>query len=204
MRQDDSIQLLSPTTNKHTNTQTHKHLSQAKLPTPSTLVLTSSLGKKNIINWLDHSATKLCASRISHKKWVQEASKRLYRAAANWFTTWFGSQTDDQLDNWEEFKADIPYNFHVTKSLQDIVIQLSNLPQKTTIMAYANEFEEIRRKIQNPAQADNVHQSLIHQPNVSGIHSLGSLSPIEWRRAPKLNLIRVEPTVIPIISMCRR
>ncbi|KAJ9085630.1 hypothetical protein DSO57_1012003 [Entomophthora muscae] len=40
--------------------------------------------------------------------------------------------------------------------------------------------------------------------HLSGIHSLGSLFLIEWRRAPKLNLIRVQPTGIPIISMCRR
>ncbi|KAJ9090581.1 hypothetical protein DSO57_1001036 [Entomophthora muscae] len=43
---------------------------------------------------------------------------------------------------------------YVTK---DIAIQLSNLPQKTTIAAYTNKFEEIHHKIQNPAQADNVH-----------------------------------------------
>ncbi|KAJ9088693.1 hypothetical protein DSO57_1020603 [Entomophthora muscae] len=76
--------------------------------------------KENIINWLDHSAFKLCAFCISHKKWVQEASKRLYKAAANWFATWVSSQTDNQLNNWEEFKADITHNFHVTESLQDI------------------------------------------------------------------------------------
>ncbi|KAJ9064681.1 hypothetical protein DSO57_1027885 [Entomophthora muscae] len=87
----------------------------------------------------------------------KEASKRLYGAAANWFATWVGSQTEDQLDNWEEFKADITHNFCVIESLQDIAIQLSNLPHKTTITAYTNEFEEICRKIQNPAQADNVH-----------------------------------------------
>ncbi|KAJ9082021.1 hypothetical protein DSO57_1008698 [Entomophthora muscae] len=39
--------------------------------------------KENVINWLDHLATKLCASHIPHKKWVQEASKRLYKATAN-------------------------------------------------------------------------------------------------------------------------
>ncbi|KAJ9059596.1 hypothetical protein DSO57_1000557 [Entomophthora muscae] len=55
--------------------------------------------KENIINWLDHSAAKLCASRIPHEKWVQEASKRLYKAAVNWFATWVGSKTDNQLDN---------------------------------------------------------------------------------------------------------
>ncbi|KAJ9066434.1 hypothetical protein DSO57_1009419 [Entomophthora muscae] len=49
------------------------------------------------------------------------------------------------------------HNFCVTESLQDIAIQLSNLPQKITITAYANEFKEIHCKIQNPAQADNVH-----------------------------------------------
>ncbi|KAJ9059885.1 hypothetical protein DSO57_1037415 [Entomophthora muscae] len=113
--------------------------------------------KENIINWLNHSAAKLCTSRIPHEKWVQEASKRLYKAAANWFFTWVGSQTVDQLDNWEEFKADITHNFRVTESLQDIAIQHSNLSQKTTITGYANEVEEIRRKSQNPAQADNVH-----------------------------------------------
>ncbi|KAJ9086526.1 hypothetical protein DSO57_1003078 [Entomophthora muscae] len=110
--------------------------------------------KENIINWLDHTAAKLCASHIPHEKWVQEASKRLYKATANWFDTWVGSQTDNQLENWEEFKADITHNFCVTESLQDIVIQLSDLPQKTTIATYANEFEEIHCKIQNPAQAD--------------------------------------------------
>ena len=113
--------------------------------------------KENVLNWLDHSAAKLHASRIPQECWVQEASKRLYEAAANWFATWVGSRTDDQLDNWDEFKADITHNFRVTESLQDIAIQLSNLPQKTTITAYANEFEEIHQKIQNPAQADNLH-----------------------------------------------
>ncbi|KAJ9084313.1 hypothetical protein DSO57_1039627 [Entomophthora muscae] len=113
--------------------------------------------KKNTINWLDHSAAKICPSRIPHKRWVQEASKRLYEAAANWFATWVGSKTDKQLDNWEEFKADITHNFRVTESLQDIAIQLSNLPKRTTITAYANEFEEIHCKIQTPAQADNLH-----------------------------------------------
>ncbi|KAJ9054587.1 hypothetical protein DSO57_1012653 [Entomophthora muscae] len=91
--------------------------------------------KENVINWLDHTAAKLRASRIPHEKWVQEASKRLYKAAANWFATWVGSQTNNQLDNWEEFKADITHNFCFTKSLQDITIQLSDLPQKTTIAA---------------------------------------------------------------------
>ncbi|KAJ9089029.1 hypothetical protein DSO57_1016969 [Entomophthora muscae] len=67
-----------------------------------------------------------------------------------------GSQ-QTPLDNWEEFKADVNHNFLVAESLQDIIIQLSNLPQKTTVTAYANEFEEIHHKIQNPAQADNVH-----------------------------------------------
>ncbi|KAJ9061397.1 hypothetical protein DSO57_1021041 [Entomophthora muscae] len=94
--------------------------------------------KKNVINWLDHSATKLCASHIPQEKWVQEASKRLYEVAANWFITWAGSQTEKHLDNWKEFKADITHNFCVTESLQDIAIQLSNLPQKTTITAYTN------------------------------------------------------------------
>ncbi|KAJ9073450.1 hypothetical protein DSO57_1016497 [Entomophthora muscae] len=46
-----------------------------------------------------------------------------------------GPQTDDQLDKWEEFKEDITHNFCVTESLLYIAIQLSNLPQKTTIMA---------------------------------------------------------------------
>ncbi|KAJ9089448.1 hypothetical protein DSO57_1013013, partial [Entomophthora muscae] len=86
------------------------------------------------------------ASCIPHKKWVQEASKCLYEAAANWFATWVGSQTDKQLDNWEKFKANIKHNFHVTESLQDIAIQLSNLSHKTTVTAYANEFKEIRQK----------------------------------------------------------
>ncbi|KAJ9066651.1 hypothetical protein DSO57_1039681 [Entomophthora muscae] len=107
--------------------------------------------KENVINWLDHTAAKLCASHIPHKKWVQEASKRLYEAAANWFDTWVSSQTDDQLENWEEFKADITHNFRVTESLQDIAIQLSDLPQKTTITAYAKKFKKICQKIQNPA-----------------------------------------------------
>ncbi|KAJ9058143.1 hypothetical protein DSO57_1015369 [Entomophthora muscae] len=35
--------------------------------------------KENLICWLDHTATKLCASRIPHEKWVQEASKRRTR-----------------------------------------------------------------------------------------------------------------------------
>ncbi|KAJ9075357.1 hypothetical protein DSO57_1036961 [Entomophthora muscae] len=39
--------------------------------------------KENVINWLDQSAAKLHASRIPHEKWVQEASKRLYKATAN-------------------------------------------------------------------------------------------------------------------------
>ncbi|KAJ9064199.1 hypothetical protein DSO57_1032954 [Entomophthora muscae] len=38
----------------------------------------------------------------------------------------------------------------------NIVIKLSNLPHKTTIAAYANGFNKIHCKIQNPAQADNV------------------------------------------------
>ena len=113
--------------------------------------------KENVMNWLDHSAAKLQTSRIPHKKWVQEASKRLFDAAANWFATWVNSKTNDQINDWEEFKKDITNNFRVTKSLQDIAIQLSNLPQKTTITAYANKFDKIRHKIQNPAQADNVH-----------------------------------------------
>ncbi|KAJ9053387.1 hypothetical protein DSO57_1024680 [Entomophthora muscae] len=129
--------------------------------------------KENIINWLDHSAAKLCASRIPHEKWIQEASKRLYEAADNWFATWVGSQTDDQLDNWEDFKADITHNFCITKSLQDITIQLSNLPQKTTITAYVNEFEEIHRKIQTPAQDDNMHTRAsfinIKKPSVAAL-----------------------------------
>ncbi|KAJ9048186.1 hypothetical protein DSO57_1037563 [Entomophthora muscae] len=95
----------------------------------------------------NHSAAKLCASCIPHEKWVQEASKRLYQAVASWFATWVGSQTDNQLESWEELKADITHNFCVTKSFQDIAIQLSNFPQKTTITAYANEFEEIHHKI---------------------------------------------------------
>ncbi|KAJ9054278.1 hypothetical protein DSO57_1016410 [Entomophthora muscae] len=113
--------------------------------------------KENIINWLDYSAAELHASRIPQEKWVQEASKCLYKVAANWFATWVGSQTDGQLYNWEEFKANITHNFRVTKSLQGIAIQLSDLPQKTTITMYTNEFQEIHCKIQNPAQADNVH-----------------------------------------------
>ncbi|KAJ9065017.1 hypothetical protein DSO57_1024330 [Entomophthora muscae] len=107
--------------------------------------------KEIIINWLDHSAAKLRTIRIPHKKWVQEASKRLYKATANWFATWVGSQTNNQLDNWEEFKANITYNFCITEFLQDIAIQLRDLPQKITIAAYANKFEEIHCKIQNPA-----------------------------------------------------
>ncbi|KAJ9089959.1 hypothetical protein DSO57_1007526 [Entomophthora muscae] len=51
--------------------------------------------KENVINWLDHTAAKLCASLIPHEKWVQEARKRLYKAAANWFATWVGSQTNN-------------------------------------------------------------------------------------------------------------
>ncbi|KAJ9055245.1 hypothetical protein DSO57_1005654 [Entomophthora muscae] len=68
-----------------------------------------------------------------------------------------------------EFKANITHNFCVTESLQDIAIQLSDLPQKTTITVYANEFEEIHHKIQNPAQADNVHTrvSFINRMNPS-------------------------------------
>ncbi|KAJ9055869.1 hypothetical protein DSO57_1038849 [Entomophthora muscae] len=64
-----------------------------------------------------------------------EGSKHLYKAAANWFTTWVGSQTDNHLYNWEEFKADITQKFCVTESLQDIAIQLIYLPQKTTVTA---------------------------------------------------------------------
>jgi hypothetical protein len=111
--------------------------------------------KENVLNWLNHSATKLRASHIPQERWVQEASKRLYKAAANWFATWVSAHTDDQIENWEEFKTDITHNFQVTELLQNIAIQLSNLPLKTTITAYTNEFEEIFHKIQNLAQADN-------------------------------------------------
>ncbi|KAJ9080660.1 hypothetical protein DSO57_1022570 [Entomophthora muscae] len=41
--------------------------------------------KENVINWLDHSANKICASCIPHKKWVQEASNCLYKAQPTGF-----------------------------------------------------------------------------------------------------------------------
>ncbi|KAJ9081990.1 hypothetical protein DSO57_1008947 [Entomophthora muscae] len=151
MHQDYSIQLLSSTT-KNTQPPITVEVSSTKY-----IGIDKFFGKnkENAINRLDHTAAKLCASRIPHKKWVQEASMRLYKAAANLFATWVGSKTDNQLENWEEFKLDITHNFCVTKCLQDIVIHLSELPQKTTIAAYAKKFEEIHCKIQNPAQADN-------------------------------------------------
>lgn len=113
--------------------------------------------KENVNNWLEHAAAKLRASRVPKDLWVQEAGKRLFEAAGNWFATWVNNRSDEQIDNWTDFKTDLANNFRVTESLQDIAIQLMDLPHKTSLSQYATDFEEIRRKILNPAQADNIH-----------------------------------------------
>lgn len=113
--------------------------------------------KENVNNWLEHAATKLCASQVPRDLWVQEAGKQLFEAAGNWFATWVNDWTDEQLDNWEDFKRNLANNFQVIESLQYIAIQLMDLPHKTTLTQYAADFEEIHQKILNPAQADNIH-----------------------------------------------